>query len=249
MRRARLDVFPFGDRVADYERVVLACTSSASTEQFHIALAQSRLPSKAGEAGRHAVVSSVHDYYCLCPTTKLIDGGGTFCGGDCSGRQYAAGPRLWPEGAFPELRDRWAAHGEVWPMEQVDQLVTTSGSVVDRFVQVFGADMAERFEVVPHGRDFGTMGVLAATAGPRETGSGQHRPARGRGRSSRRSPKPDQGKTIEFHVLGKTILGEQPGRSVIHGAYKREAFFDRVAIDGRMSGPSCRSGTRRGATR
>ncbi len=236
VRRARLDVEvdPLSHRSRDYERIVLAWLNEFGFDILHIrhlGWHSLRLPGLAKQAGM-TVVLSVHDYYCLCPTTKLVDGGGTFCGGDCSGMQDGCRAELWPEGAFPELRDAWV---HVWRekmagmLEHVDQLVTTSASVVDRFARVFGADMARRFEVVPHGRDFETMGVLATPPlGPlRVLVPGNIGLPKGAA-IIEAIAQADRGETIEFHVLGKTILGEQPG-IVMHGPYKRDAFFDHVA--------------------
>lgn len=236
VRRARLEVEvdPLSHRSRDYERIAIAWMEEFGFDILHIrhlGWHSLRLPELAKRAGM-PVVLSVHDYYCLCPTTKLIDGGGSFCGGDCTGRQGECKAELWPDGAFPPLRDAWV---NVWRnkmagmLAHVDQLVTTSGSVVERFARVFGADVAERFEVVPHGRDFEMMGVLATPpVGPlRVLVPGNIGVPKGAA-IIEAIAQADEGATIEFHVLGKTILSEQPG-IVMHGTYQRDDFFDHVA--------------------
>lgn len=235
VRRARLEVEvdPLTHRSRDYERIAASWIEEFRFDLLHVrhlGWHSLRLPELAKQAGM-TVVISVHDYYLLCPTTKLIDGGGTFCGGDCFGRQDGCRAEVWPENSFPALRDAWV---HVWRekmvdmLAHVDKLVTTSASVIERFAQVMGPDIADRFEVVPHGRDFEAMNVLAMPpVGPlRVLVPGNI--ARPKGADIIEAiAREDRGQSIEFHVLGKTTLAGQPG-ILVHGPYARNDFSKHV---------------------
>jgi len=195
------------------------------------------LPRIAKELGA-AVVFSFHDFYTVCPTTKLLDETATFCGGQCTVPSGVdCKPELWGSDSLPTLKHAWV---KVWRerfarvFEQCDAFVTTSDSARETVLRNFPSLPADRFRVIPHGRDFDEFLRL------------RYLPAHGRplrilvpGNIS--GPKGlevifklldhDAAGLLEFHVIGKVAMRGRPPhpRLICHGTYERDEFAGMVA--------------------
>lgn len=183
------------------------------------------------------VVFSFHDFYALCPTIKLLDAEGRFCGGRCTQGEGDCVAELWPAKAMPPLRDRFvhrwrATMGQA--LEACDAFVTTSPAA--RQTLLDGLPMlAERdFRLIPHGRSFGRLLSLAAEPASDEPlrvlVPGNISAAKGAAIIAAVAAQ-DSDREIEFHVLGAVdrILEEPRPGVVLHGRYERENFAERVA--------------------
>ncbi len=146
----------------EYDVVVAEWICNLDVELVHIrhlAWHSLSLPQIAKAAGKK-VLFSFHDYYALCPTIKLLDEAGTFCEGRCTASQGQCQPELWPADALPPLKDKWV---HIWRekftrvLACCDGFVTTSESARARILEAFPGLPADRFWVIPHGRDFPEM--------------------------------------------------------------------------------------------
>ncbi|MEP5152221.1 glycosyltransferase, partial [Planktotalea sp.] len=114
------------------------------------------LPRIAKEAGA-VVINSFHDYYTICPSTKMLDVDGKFHESVCEHPKGFEVSDLWPAGSLPNLTEDWMS---IWrkrftdALEICDAFVTTSPSARDRIAQFMPKEMADKFVVIPHGRDF-----------------------------------------------------------------------------------------------
>ena len=182
------------------------------------------------------VVFSFHDFYCVCPTIKLLDERLNYCGGVCTSSRGTCRPELWAASDMPHLKNQ-AVHD--WKrimrnmLSSCDVFVTTSQCTLDQIVSNHGDLQRRPFHVIPHGRDMKF-----------------NRPAKfRRPNGARRMLVPgnisipkgallieeiadlDRGRHFVFHILGKTVLNGQRG-IVVHGEYKRDGFAAAVsAID------------------
>lgn len=193
------------------------------------------LPEIASRAGAK-VVFSFHDFYTLCPSLKLIDGDGNFCDGVCSHGANDCQPEVWQTHSFPFLRDAWV---HVWRQKMqsalrfCDAFVTTSQSARDRLKQNLLVNDNRPFEVIEHGRDFDTFAQLAVPVTVSQPlkvlvpGNISH--AKGLNIILDICQK-DQGKTVEFHILGEAdVIGRSiPEGLKLHGKYQREEFSARA---------------------
>lgn len=195
----------------------------------HIGWHSLSLPRLARRSGAR-VVFSFHDFYAVCPTVKLMDENNTFCGGACTQTAGDCTIDLWRDkDALPRLKDswvhRWRERFQAEVLDYSDAFVTTHDSVRDTIRRFF--DIPEgKFSVVPHGRDFGKFHQLGAPLRNQEPLRvllpGNLGVPKGR-ELVRAMAQMDQGRTVEFHVLGVARLEEQPGL-VIHGKYERDEF-------------------------
>lgn len=181
------------------------------------------------------VVLSFHDFYFICPTNKLVDGD---CAPCCLGDRWTQTPcqiELWPKNAAPPLKPtfihRWRKMmGEC--LDGVAAFVTTSQSARAELVRAHPVLDTANFRVIEHGRDFAAM---AAVGCPPARGEllrvlvpGNLSPAKGALFLAEMAAS-DDGRTVEFHLLGDPgKLVPSPG-IVVHGGYARDEFQDRVA--------------------
>jgi len=183
------------------------------------------------------VVFSFHDFYAACPTVKLLDAEGNFCGGHCTTGAEDCVPELWAAPTMPPLRDRFVHRWRAMLEEALhlcDAFVTTSPFARDLMVETFPMLASRDLRVIPHGRDFARFHALAAEPGIGEclrvlvpghilAGKGGHLIAA--------MAALDAGQDVEFHVLGAVdaaLRNPMPG-VVLHGPYQRDAFATHVA--------------------
>jgi GT2 family glycosyltransferase/glycosyltransferase involved in cell wall biosynthesis len=180
------------------------------------------------------VVFSFHDFYAACPTIKLLDESGTFCGGKCTETSGDCSVELWDQSKFPKLKNlfvhRWR---EMFSqtMAQCDAFVTTSAFAKETLVSSFENLRDARFQVIPHGRNFESFHSMAkepVSKGPLKIlVPGNISKAKGAGLIAELSIM-DKGEHFEFHILGdhgRLIQG--PGL-IFHGTYKREEFAEKA---------------------
>lgn len=228
---------PITHRSIEYDRVVESWLAFYDIELMHIrhlAWHSLNLPAL---AKRHqiTVVHSFHDFYALCPSVNLVNDG-TFCGGDCSQIHGSCEQVLWSESVMPPVNQPWVAQWRARYQKAVsysDAFVTTSDAARDRLLAYLPGIPADKFFVIPHGRDFQRMGSGASNPRPDEAirilvpgnvsinkgldvicGLADH----------------DIEKKLEFHILGNIIGNHLPPsiRIVRHGAYNRDNFFQKV---------------------
>jgi GT2 family glycosyltransferase/glycosyltransferase involved in cell wall biosynthesis len=180
------------------------------------------------------VVLSLHDFYVVCPTIKLLDGEQRYCAGRCSVGQGDCRAELWPSDQVPQLRNRYLHRWREMmapALNACDAFVTTSDTARTILIDAY-PEMAQRdFRVIRHGRSFGMF--QRPEQKPRH-----NRPLRilvpgnisaAKGAALIKSIADlDEGQQVEFHILGDAgTLRQQPGL-VIHGRYVRENFVERV---------------------
>jgi glycosyltransferase involved in cell wall biosynthesis len=183
------------------------------------------------------VVFTFHDFYHLCPTIKLLDAEGNYCGGRCTAGQADCRPEPgWQGISLPRLRGAWVgqwrntaasalqhAHAFTAPHAAVRDTVRASLPLPD--------DVP--FEVIEHGRDFPTM---RAAARPLKNGQlleilvpGNLVHAKGLA-LVRELARLDEGRRLRLHLLGPVLEALPPSPSlVLHGAYTADSFVDKVA--------------------
>ena len=176
-------------------------------------------------------VLSFHDYYSVCPTVKLLDDQGQFCGGVCTPGQGQCRHELWPEDSFTSLKhdqvEGWQAmFRDVLP--EFSGFVTTSAEVRGLILGHYPELAGHRFEVIPHGRDFGEFLQLAKKPVPGEPFRvvipGHLTLAKGGALVTELAERLPAG-TVEFHVLGSVSPDVSLPETVIcHGEYQREEF-------------------------
>jgi len=179
-------------------------------------------------------ILSLHDFYTICPSVKLLDENNTHCGGACTTTPGECAVELWDRASFPPLKNQFVAKWQATfgrLLGRADALVTTSPQARDIFLRRYPALADRDFRVIPHGRDFSDMGLYAAplqAAGPlRILVPGNISTAKGAGLIAAIVAQ-DQGRTVEFHVLGDFgRLKAQPGLA-LHGRYDREEFSQKA---------------------
>jgi GT2 family glycosyltransferase/glycosyltransferase involved in cell wall biosynthesis len=181
-------------------------------------------------------VFSFHDFYTLCPTVKLIDGNQRFCGGTCTLGEADCKAELWPENSLPRLRDQWV---HTWrrrfsgALSGCDAFITTSDSARDRILKHLPGISAERFSVIPHGRDFHEFRIVRHTPNPDEKirilVPGNINEGKGL-KIIEDLIAHDNAGCLEFHIVGKVSSDhEAHPRIVLHGPYARDDFATHAA--------------------
>jgi GT2 family glycosyltransferase/glycosyltransferase involved in cell wall biosynthesis len=186
------------------------------------------------------VVFSFHDFYTLCPTIKLLDGEGRYCGGRCTQGEAACVAELWPAAAMPPLRGRFVHRWRAimtGALEACDAFVTTSPATRDTLLDGLPFLAGREVRVIPHGRSFPRLLSLAAEPASDEPlrvlVPGNISTAKGAAIIAALAAQ-DGGREIEFHVLGAVdhILEQPRAGVVLHGRYDRDSFAERVATIG-----------------
>lgn len=228
---------PFPHVDASYDRVLagwLVEYGFSIVHIRHLAWHSLSLPRLARAFGV-PVVFSFHDFYTICPTVRLVDENGVFCGGTCTATQGQCRHELWASKGFPPLKNaavfRWR-DGMAAMLADCDAFVTTSQDTRRRIQQFFPPTAEKPFQVIEHGRDFPPFSRVGHFPKPGERvrilvpgnisatkGAGVIKTMQGLDRAGR----------FEFHILGKASkeLAGLPN-VVCHGAYERKRFGDVV---------------------
>ncbi len=176
------------------------------------------------------VILSFHDFYTVCPTTKLLDENRTYCGGKCTSSGGDCAVELWEASLFPALKHnfvhRWR---EIFQeaFEQCGAFVTTSERAKDVLVRNFPQHLDRDFHVIPHGRSFAETTIACTFPEPskplRVLVPGNISPAKGAD-LIREIVALDTARTVEFHILGDAGHIEARDGIVLHGLYDRDEF-------------------------
>lgn len=183
------------------------------------------------------LVFSLHDFYTVCPSVKLLDQDLRPCGGKCTPGigERDCNIELWPARNAPPLKHRWI-HAWRAKMErmlaQADCLVTTSEGARALVRDSFPGLLEKPFHVIEHGRDFNAFEHLAADLGEasriRILLPGNISVAKGAALVAELVAL-DRSQLFEFHVLGDADHSLTDLPIVRHGKYKRHEFSARVA--------------------
>ncbi|MEB2486953.1 glycosyltransferase [Burkholderia multivorans] len=221
---------PYTHRSDEYDRVVLDMMYRKSIDLLHIRhIAWHGLGlAESAKALGIPVIFSVHDFYSVCSSVKLVDKDNRYCGVDLSGEK--SNP-LWPSYHIPEgFSVRWRKSMRGF-LENCDQLITTTPSAVSLFSIAY-PDQVEKFKVIPHGRDFAKFYQVSSVP---EVGERIRVLIPGNISAEKgayileRMAQLDVGKKYEFHFLGNTAP-QLEGIGVHHGAYARDEFCEKVAV-------------------
>lgn len=221
---------------AEYDRVLAGLLVRHAIELVHVrhfAWHGLGLPLVARALGIPLVVS-LHDFYMLCASLKLLDAEGEPCPGCCTDAPGQCRAELWPEAEVPRLRGAWARRWREQTgatLAAADALVTTSPHARARHVEAFPDLARADFRVIPHGRDFPVLAAARMTslAGRplRVLLPGHLDIAKGLG-LVRAMAALDEGRTVEFHILGTAAGGATEPGIVLHGPYARDEFAERA---------------------
>lgn len=232
-------VDPTSHRSGEYDAVVggwLAHYDFDLVHVRHIAWHSLSLPRIARLLGKK-VVFSFHDFYTLSPTIKLIDDEGVFLGPTYLPEGSIHRESLWPAGALPTPSATWL---DFWrrrfeaELAHCDAFVTTSHSARALILDTLPTVAADRFHVIPHGRDFAEFSRVRQLprhgAPVRILVPGNINAAKGL-EIILALAEHDRAGWLEFHILGSTDAGQRkPPRTVIsHGRYERDQFAKKAA--------------------
>ena len=229
---------PFPHRNDEYDRVVCTWLERYAFEIVHvrhIALHSLGLMDVARLLGL-PIVFSFHDFYTVCPTVKLLDEAGVFCGGTCTADAEDCKLDLWKTSRRPRLKHKavllWR-NSMKQALSSCDAFVTTSESAKSILLENELIPGAARFDVIPHGRDFARFGEVSTDFTPeteklRVIVPGSVNRAKGAEILAELAKRLNG--QVEFHVLGKLQKDYQdPELFLEHGEYDREDFVRRVA--------------------
>ncbi|MBY6240968.1 glycosyltransferase [Methylosinus sp. Sm6] len=206
----------------------------------HLAWHSSALPKIAKGAGI-AVVMSFHDFYSVCPSLKLLDETGRYCGGICTPTPGDCVPELWNTQNIPPLKGAWVFRWrEIFAeaFEFCDAFVTTSNAAKAILEAVFPR-LAGRVDIIEHGRDFAHFHaprVRAPRSAPVDIlAPGNISSAKGRDLILSLAAL-DVERRLRFHLVGNVSPPiESPG-VVTHSPYSREQFAERFLETGARVG-------------
>jgi hypothetical protein len=230
-------VEPISHSSFEYDKVVENWLMKYDFDLVHIrhliwhSLSLPRLASKSGAA----VVKSFHDFYALCPTVKLLDENNVFCEGKCTNTPGECKIDIWPTDSLPPLKNAWVKQ---WREKFTDALawcdmfVTTSSSVKETILTELPELSADRFHIIPHGRDFSDFYQIQPeledekplkilVPGNTSVGKGQD--------IIKSLLEYDREGKLEIHILGSNIsLRYNHPRLIFHGEYVRNDFAKHV---------------------
>jgi GT2 family glycosyltransferase/glycosyltransferase involved in cell wall biosynthesis len=177
-------------------------------------------------------VLSLHDFYAVCPSIKLLDENYRYCGGKCTESPGECSVELWDRSSFPALKNnfihKWqATFGEL--LGKADALVTTSPFAYKTFISNFPVLADRKFRIIPHGRDILDVGLWCSVGDLslplRVLVPGNISIAKGANLIADIADI-DQGRSVEFHILGDHGRLKQGAGIVTHGRYKRDDFVN-----------------------
>lgn len=179
-------------------------------------------------------ILSLHDFYTVCPSIKLLDESNVHCGGKCTETPGECGVELWDRKSFPPLKNQFIKKWQAIfsrVLEKSDALVTTSPFARQTFYNNYPALLERDFRVIPHGRNFSDVGMFSSPllAGEplRVLVPGNISVAKGANLIAAIA-EIDKGETVAFHILGDHgRLKDMPGL-VTHGRYNRDDFVQRA---------------------
>lgn len=199
----------------------------------HLAFHSFSLPGTLKAVGIRRVLS-LHDFYMVCPTVKLLDDNNRYCEGICTPSEGVCSFDLWKGKELPALKHQsildWTTMANK-VIADFDALITTSQNSRDLICARLPQAKRLPFFVVPHGRDF--TRILR----PTDYKGNQSRLkilvpggitiAKG-GRIIQEIAEA-MGDSVEFHLLGKLAKNVGSIRNMVdHGAYERDEFVGRV---------------------
>lgn len=174
-------------------------------------------------------IFSVHDFYSICPSVKLLDNHLQYCGGNCTAGQGACDYELWPQDSFSALK-----HTQIKPWKTMfesflfkcDGFITTNVQAKSLLLEHYPYLNHKPFEVVEHGRDFNCFQQVAVPIEPckpiRLLILGNITPAKGGYLLQTLAEKVPLSQ-LEIHILGDVSpLLNLPPKVVCHGEYQRE---------------------------
>lgn len=236
-RKLQEPVDPLTHNSSDYDKLVCSWLQEFNFDLVHIrhlGWHGLSLPRLARQLGKK-VVYSFHDFYALSSTFKLIDDQGVFLGNTYLEEGSVYRESLWPKDALPTPHGNWLAY---WrerfqaALEHCDAFVTTADSARRLILDALPRLPADRFVVIPHGRDFPCFYRV------------RQKPKRGepvrilvpghinavKGLEIIRALiEHDKAEKLEFHILGR-LIGEMPQKGVVSlGAYERHEFAEKAA--------------------
>lgn len=100
------------------------------------------------------VIATIHDYYYVCPTIKLVDQKNAFCAGSCADGEDACRVCLKERAQIASQVDfikKWRAENER-ALSLCTTVVTPSQSAADVFLQTFPS-LKDKLQVIAHGSD------------------------------------------------------------------------------------------------
>jgi glycosyltransferase involved in cell wall biosynthesis len=176
------------------------------------------------------VLLSFHDFYCICPTTNMINDKGSFCQGDCYERKKKC--YISPANVrIPGNIQKWV--DQVWRrevrkiMKEVCGCITTSQYAAD-FIMHFYAESISKLHIIEHGRNFSYPREFVGTYPGKQgkikillVGNIDH--CKGEG-YIRKLLKIDKEKRIEWHCIGMITEKLKP-QMQYYGKYIREDFY------------------------
>lgn len=182
------------------------------------------------------VVYSFHDYYALSSHFKLIDDKGQFLGNDFIEEGSIYRESLWQKDALPTPYGNWL---NFWrerfqaALEYCDAFVTTADSARSLILNVMPKLSADRFLVIPHGRDFPCFHRIREKPKKGERlrilVPGHINAVKGL-EVIRALVDHDKDERLEFYILGR-LIGEAPKKGIVTlGAYERHEFADKASV-------------------
>ena len=181
------------------------------------------------------VVFSFHDFYSVCPTVKLLDGTGQYCGGTCTTSSDQCQYDLWTELDHPALKNSGIYEWRIQfgtMLKKCDLFVTTAESAKKILIANYDFLADRDIHVIPHGRDFDDFEQIAPPIQKGETIRilipGNISRAKG-GEIIAELSRHTLHQQIEIHVLGNLSedIKVTPG-VICHGAYERSQFAEKV---------------------
>lgn len=157
--RLRDPVDPITHNSHEYDNVVFCWLQEFDFDLVHVrhlGWHGLSLPRLARQLGKK-IVYSFHDFYALSSTIKLIDDAGIYLGEYFIEQESIYRESLWPKDALPTPKGNWLTF---WRerfqnvLEYCDAFVTTADSARQLILEAMPRLPAERFVVIPHGRDF-----------------------------------------------------------------------------------------------
>lgn len=184
-------------------------------------------------------VYSIHDFYPVCPSVKLLDNENNYCGGNCTEGFGMCNIELWPKEYFSNLKHRdiknWRYIFDSM-LSHVHSIITTSEFAKNVTIQNLPSALNKPFHVIPHGRDFTHFSSLAQRP---ESGKNIRLLMLGTIVKSKGSdfilPILEKFSNFEIHLLGKLADTEiTHPRFFEYGAYRR----DEVSLEIEKINPS-----------
>ncbi len=234
-------VAPFPHRLEEYDEVAARWLDEYGISLVHVHHSAWQSLGLLDAAYRLSipVVYSVHDYYTVCPSVKLLDENQVFCRGRCTTGPGDCYQELWPAEQIGTLK-----HEAVYDWQQqfagalalCSGFITTSGLVRDVMQDVYPALRDKPFQVIPHGRDFFELSQLAVSpkAGEplRIALPGYLTQAKGAGILLDMARDPAL-QDVSWHVLGTVedpdIAAQLPDNVTVHGPYVAEKLPEYLA--------------------